>query len=691
MKTSLHSFKRSIFLIAFFTINLLFSNIVVRGQDILGVCGTAAPSVISPVIYCQEETAAQLTASGTSLLWYTTSTGGTGSSLAPTPSTLTAGTKSYYVSSTDICESPRSQIDVLVNPTPMVNDPINQVLCKGSSTTMISFSGVVSGTTYTWTNDNTSIGLAATGTGGIPSFIATNLSTLNQVANIAVTPSANGCTGIVKTFILTVNAPPATTIVKTNVSVCGGTNDGSITSTCTGGSFPYTYSWTGSNGYSAGSVSSISALPIGFYKFTVSDDLGCAESISDIHIAYAFSVYITNSGTNSSSCANTGSIILYGNAGVLPYSYSLDGSNYQPGNTFPNLSEGTYTAYVKDAAGCTSTKSVTVASTPPVTVTAYSRPSSVCINNGSIELYKLGGMPSYSYSIDNITYQSSNIFMNLAAGNYIGYVKDSKNCIGFIPVSVSQGPALTITASKTNTSSCVNDGTIQLNAGGGVAVYSFSLDNVNFQPGKSFNGLGAGNYTGYVKDSKGCVSQVSVTINTNPVVVTAYAAAAGNCTSANGSIQLFRTGGTGPYMYSLNGTTFQSSTIFTGLTAGNYIGYVRDSKTCVGSLLNIVVGPNCPPPPIANSRTKIGYDVANDIFTIQAYPNPSNTEFTLVLAGNYNDKVSIIVTDMFGRKVFVAEGTSLKQYRFGKDLKPGIYIVQATQANNKQSLKVIKE
>jgi large repetitive protein len=75
----------------------------------------AAPSVSTPVLYAQNATASALTATGTSLLWYTASTGGTGSATAPTPSTTTVGTTSHWVSQTvSTCESPRAQIDVTV-------------------------------------------------------------------------------------------------------------------------------------------------------------------------------------------------------------------------------------------------------------------------------------------------------------------------------------------------------------------------------------------------------------------------------------------------------------------------------------------------------------------------------------------------------------------------------------------------
>ena len=58
------------------------------------------PLATSPITYCQNATAIPLSATGSNLLWYTVSTGGTGLSIAPTPSTATAGTISYYVSQT---------------------------------------------------------------------------------------------------------------------------------------------------------------------------------------------------------------------------------------------------------------------------------------------------------------------------------------------------------------------------------------------------------------------------------------------------------------------------------------------------------------------------------------------------------------------------------------------------------------
>lgn len=79
----------------------------------------AAPAVISPIYYCQNSSAVQLTATpspGAALVWYGTSaTGGSPSAVAPTPSTTAVGQTSYYVSQVDgTGESPRAVIVVNV-------------------------------------------------------------------------------------------------------------------------------------------------------------------------------------------------------------------------------------------------------------------------------------------------------------------------------------------------------------------------------------------------------------------------------------------------------------------------------------------------------------------------------------------------------------------------------------------------
>ena len=93
-----------------------------------------------------------------------------------------------------------TQIEILLTPT--VDALSDQELCSGLNTTLVTFSGNDGSTTYNWTNDNTTIGLAASGSGDIASFTATNTGTTDEVATIEVTPTLNGCDGTPQTLCL---------------------------------------------------------------------------------------------------------------------------------------------------------------------------------------------------------------------------------------------------------------------------------------------------------------------------------------------------------------------------------------------------------------------------------------------------------------------------------------------------------
>ncbi|GAB4092084.1 hypothetical protein GCM10028786_10100 [Flaviaesturariibacter terrae] len=98
-----------------------------------------------------------------------------------------------------------------VNPRPTVNAISSQTLCAGSATAPVSFTGALASTTYSWTNNNTSIGLIPAGTNNIPSFTAVNNTGALQTATVNVVPYANGCAGTAASFSIAVS-PSAGTI-----------------------------------------------------------------------------------------------------------------------------------------------------------------------------------------------------------------------------------------------------------------------------------------------------------------------------------------------------------------------------------------------------------------------------------------------------------------------------------------------
>ncbi len=578
------------------------------------------------------------------------------------------------------------------------------VSCNGNTdgTATITLSGDGSGAPGTYTLD-----------GGAPQVFATNPFTVTGLSagphTIVATVTAGGCVSSDISVTNTVNSSSlAATFIKTNVSACNATiNDGTITVTVTGGSGNYSYAWTGMTGagnanqvpYNGPNQPNLTGLTYGFYNVTITDLGGCgAVTLGPIQIEGAYTVFVTNNGSISSSCGNpAGSILLYGNAGIRPYTYSLDGITYQPSNTFTNLAAGTYTGYIKDAAGCVGTKpNIVIGTAAPLVVLPYVRQASSCNADGGIEIYRTGGIGPYTYSLDNITYQSSNIYPGLAAGSYTAYVKDSKDCVSSVAVTVTQGAALIVTANKSNASTCIPDGSIQVNVSGGVYPYQYSLDaGTTYQSSNVFLGLIAGNYVVTVKDFKNCTGTVNVTINTNTIVVSSIVVNATSCALNNGTIYLVRTGGVGPYTYSLDGSNYQTSNTFTGLAAGTYPGYVKDSKGCIGTLAEIVVGPTGCVPPFAGTT---GTNAKNILVPekneqkVQVYPNPSQTDFTLMLSGYRNtESVFVTVTDVLGRKIYQTSGKGKLQYKFGQEFNAGVYNVEVIQGTEKNSIIIVKK
>ena len=149
------------------------------------------------------------------------------------------------------CTGTPITVDITVNPSGQVNDVSDQVVCNNGSTSAINFSTSRTDgtTTYEWTNDNTSIGLNASGSGDILSFTAINSGTTPVTATVTVTPTyTNGslsCEGPSKDFTITVNPTaqvdnPGTQILCNQASVSVN-----FTTDRTGGST--SYSWTNDN------------------------------------------------------------------------------------------------------------------------------------------------------------------------------------------------------------------------------------------------------------------------------------------------------------------------------------------------------------------------------------------------------------------------------------------------------------
>ena len=174
------------------------------------------------------------------LVFVSTSTGVVDLS-ASTPGTYTV---TNSIAAAGGCLAVSATATIVINATPTVTVPAAFAVCNGASVPAATITGTPAGVTYAWTNSNTAIGLATSGTGVVPAFTATNTGATPITATITVTPSANGCTGTPQSYVITVNPTP-TVNVPANITVC---NNNTVAATSfTSPTAGATYAWTNTN------------------------------------------------------------------------------------------------------------------------------------------------------------------------------------------------------------------------------------------------------------------------------------------------------------------------------------------------------------------------------------------------------------------------------------------------------------
>ncbi|WP_460925496.1 T9SS type B sorting domain-containing protein [Pontibacter brevis] len=205
--------------------------------------------------------------------------------------------------------------------------------------------------------------------------------------------------------------------------------------------------------------------------------------------------------------------------GTAPYMYARNGTPFQAFHTFGGLAPGDYTLTVKDAAGCTYSETVTIPNYDgPSDFTASATPATCEGSNGEITITEVtGGTSPYKYSKDGgTTFQTANILTGFAAGTYAITVMDKLGCTTVKEVTVARGEGEQMQVTVTPLTKAIgtdNSGSASVTvASGGTAPYTYQLNGGGFTSEPTFNGLAAGTYTLVVKDSFGCTTEVSFSI-----------------------------------------------------------------------------------------------------------------------------------------------------------------------------------
>ena len=464
----------------------------------------------------------------------------------------------------------------------------------------------------------------------------------------------NGCR---KDSSYTITEPsPMTMTVSAGAANCN-LNDGSVSVTVTGGTLTspdYSYNWV-LGGTTVSTTSSVSNASAGLYQLSVTDDNGCTKDTS-ITVNNINAPVITLDSLNYVLCTgdNNGNIYVSVTGGTTPYNYVWNPNGIAQTEDLLSVPSGHYILTVTDDAGCLAFYDTTLVDPTPISLLPNTADATCGDCNGGAKVVASGGVGSYSYIWSNNT--TTDTITNMCAGIYPVTVTDQNGCGATINVLINNigGPTGENISTTNVTCNGGNDGSITINAIGGVAPYTYFWPHNN-STSNTVSNLTAGIYIVQITDLNGCVRNVSITITEPEPIIALSTITPATCMNNDGIISLAITGGVSPISITwANGLGNNSS--ITNLSSGMYNVTLTDQNNCSANFsFNI---PNVAGPSVVLTATDvlcngdltgtINSTVTNNVGTItyQWYRNntilngQNNSNLLNIGEGNYTVSIT---------------------------------------------------
>ncbi len=450
-----------------------------------------------------------------------TITGGTGTytyswSNSPVTEDLTgiaAGTYTLEVTDENGCTAsssttvnePNSELTLTMSPDPTICFGAN----NGQAT--VSAFGGTPGYSYIWT-DNTQTPFV-TGLGPGSHFVTVT--------------DTNGCTAISEVVVN--ELAEINSILSSTDASCFGGFDGTATVESVSGGVgtdisDFTFNW--STPFPQTNPTAIGLTAGQTYTVTITDSFGCI-GMDTITIGQPTELEIALDTIIPVSCYNggDGTISITGVGGTAPYTY--DWQNGQDSMVAIDLSIGNYNVTVTDSLGCFATASFMVENQLLLTADVMGS-NVVCYGetSGMAWVNAEGGVSPYSYiwtdvvNMDTLSFTDS--LPNIPIGEYQVEVTDFNGCVTTNNIIIEQPDSL-IFSTTTEGVTCHGDrdGTIFIEADGGIYPYTYSIDGIEYVGAANFPGVYPGYYTVYVQDANGCISSLDSIHVEEPLAVEA--------------------------------------------------------------------------------------------------------------------------------------------------------------------------
>lgn len=465
---------------------------------------------------------------------------------------------------------------------------LTNITCNGADDGSIEVSGTTTGAppfgafTYTW---NT---IPSSG----PGFTGAQVNGLGPAQyRVVVTDGDPAGCAVSDTFTITEPAPLAIQQIElANETCAGGGNDGRITIGVTGGTYPYSYSWTG------GQMDSIAVnLSEGMYTVEVTDANNCTAG-QTFNITAPTPPQVTQLNDDTLACFDdtNGSLSVLATPGGAPIQ-SYNWSNGGMGQTVNNLGPGAYFVTITATDGCLTVDTALVVAPEPLALDSIVATSPNCPgdDNGTLTVYAGGGTMPYTYIWNNQPTDDTlqfNLYPGLRAGNYEVTIVDANGCTPLTALgTVADPPAIVVDFNNITEVSCFEgacDGGATATAmyeGGATGLFDFTWESGEMATdvmSSSAGSLCKDWQTVVVTDANGCFGLDSVLIPSPPEIEVAATLANVSCNgSSDGTVTAIPSGGTPGYTYLWQQTGEATATI-SGLSAGAYNLVVTDANGC---------------------------------------------------------------------------------------------------------------
>ena len=399
-----------------------------------------------------------------------------------------------------------------------------------------------------------------------------------------------GCM-VLDTFQITEPDPLQISLIELlNESCTNGGNDGQITIGVTGGTYPYTYTWSDMQPDSIASN-----LSEGMYTIDVEDDNGCmASETYNVTAPTPPSIDMLDNDTLTCFNSQDGTLTVVATPGGAPIS-TYEWDNTDMGATITGLGPGQYIVTVTAQDGCFAVDTANVIAPEPLVIDSIVGTSPNCPGdgNGTLAIFASGGTSPYTYTWGlpggNET-TNNNLYPGLMAGNYPVTVVDANNCESISGLGTIVDPAsIVVDYSNVLPVSCfegVCDGQATATAeysDGTTGVFMFTWESGevdNMTTTSTATSLCKDYQVLVVQDEEGCFIQDSVMIDSPDEIMVEIQSEAVSCNGASdGSITLMPSGGVGNFTYAWLQVPDVTATI-TGLNAGTYNATITDDNLC---------------------------------------------------------------------------------------------------------------